>query len=167
MNFSAASCAFVVCVLLTACDKGGGANVTSTKIRVPSGSVTNDHIVIARYGTAEDVPGQPGAIHFKPPPPGIKIKFDEPAMNGPTAAMYYFDAILLKEQFTNGIHALYIHTPAVQSMTLDARLGWLTPAEIVDQFGAKFASNGVTLKRLSATTFLAAATNEIVEGAGQ
>jgi hypothetical protein len=132
--------------------------------RLPPGVRTNQHIVVARYGTTVEVPGSAGAIRFQRPPPGIRIKLDDPAMSGEEAAMYFFDAVMLKEQFAQGDSAEYVASPVVQAKTFDARLGWLTPDEIIDKLGALFAAQGVALLRVSPTIFVALPASELPPG---
>ena len=122
---------------------------------LPTGLRTNNHMVIARYGTIVDVPGKPGAIKFQKPAPGIRIEFNEPAMTGEMAAMYYFDAIMLKEQFRQGESADYVYAAEVLNKRFDARLGWLTPDEMIEKIGALFAAQGIGLRRLSPRVFIA------------
>jgi hypothetical protein len=122
---------------------------------LPTGLRTNNHLVIARYGTMVEVPGKPGAMGFQKPAPGIRIEFKEPALTGEMAAMYYFDAVLLKEQFRQGESADYVYAAEVLNKRFDARWGWLTPDEIIEKIGALFAAEGIGLRRLSPRVFLA------------
>ena len=122
---------------------------------LPTGLRTNNHIVIARYGTLVDVQGKPGAIGFQKPAPGIRIEFNEPVMTGEMAAMYYFDAVMLKEQFRQGESADYVYAAEVLNKRFDGRLGWLTPDEMIEKIGALFAAEGIGLRRLSPRVFIA------------